>query len=361
MLKIGLLFKMMEWKRELVEILSKIPKYETVDLTKSSQSQQSCHVVFTDADEKEIQTWTAPKRVLRVVDKEAFGETEIQVPFRANEVIARLELLILTFQLEEVERLSTSYEELTRLWTQDLEVLKDLHGRRVQARKGKLGPIFFASKYLVGSQGGGDFLDVMPSRDRNSLTFVVSSCSSYGISSALLTLLMEAAAKFSSHFQVAPEALLAALREPLMHTLRENDSVSLFLGTLDRRSLEISFVNLGDIAVYHYCKGKFESLPNQAPALRAASKASPKERTYTLSPDSQLLVLSGAKTLLSADKILKGLLKETEGKKNPIQSSQEFLTELFFQIEQNTKLETDCSALWIKVKGDAIRVLKKTG
>jgi serine phosphatase RsbU (regulator of sigma subunit) len=215
------------------------------------------------------------------------------------------------------------------------------------------------SKHLSGMKPGGDYFDVFESEKKDFANFLLVDSSSYGVSAALLGVLLSSSAKLSGSQPVSPFQWIRTIHEELKATLGEEGHFSIFLGRLNRRDFSLHYQLYGSIEVFLVNReGMSTALEKNGDPIDSRFDAgSEGEKVVVLQPKDRLVLLSDGFVAGSGGRSrLTGLFKE-KLEQDPFS----LVTELAFQIKsQLSPGETfpgeDCSAIVIDIEGRVLRL-----
>lgn len=215
-------------------------------------------------------------------------------PFRSLEVLSKLQRYRQILMWDEVVKLNASFSQVIEQLRADLQIVERLQKARLPEKFPPVKGFKIAHRYLAGMRSGGDYLDLAEARDGSVLSFVLSDSSSYGLSSAVLTVLMRVAAKVSAAQMRGASEVVRQIQDELMSVLGAKDRLSLFFGVLGRRDYRLRFLNLGTSRAFYREPGKpFRELPSQGEAISSAlSPEWQAEGELTYAPGGRLVLLS---------------------------------------------------------------------
>jgi serine phosphatase RsbU (regulator of sigma subunit) len=268
--------------------------------------------------------------------------------------------------MKEIHEINLTFSGLLEKLGEDLDLAERLQKARLPKRFPKLKGFRVSSRYLAGMKSGGDYFDLAESRDGKNLGIVLSHSSTYGLSSAFLSLLMRVAVKISAEqLGISGSVSLAIqkIHEELLLVLKEKDTLSLIYGSILRSERIFRYVNLGESLIFlsQSLDSEFEELPSHGPSF---SKGLPsftgEESVVQLDPDSRLVMISGgAVEGLGGKSVLLSLLNRFR-KKEPA----DFLNEVGFQIKSKLQSdddmpEKDCTAILVDADSRVFKLTKR--
>lgn len=132
-----------------------------------------------------------------------------------------------------------------------------------------------SSRFLAGTDSGGDYLDVFEMEDRFRFGIVMSACSGYGASALFLSVLIQLASRAESKRMLDPHLVIEQMDQKVRAKLSPRDHASLFYAILDRRKLELRYSGCGDVTAWILRNGapRPTRLVHEAKSISVASGA----------------------------------------------------------------------------------------
>lgn len=368
------------WARELREAFGGVARVEVKGArTTSSADAGFAEVVFVDGTDPDClaenlaaaDAYGARVRILLVRDHEGDGnlpaaflegrvDDVLVHPFRAVEVMGKLERYQHVLRWDEVMRLNTSYSQLIESLHEDLRLAERLQKSKLPVRYPEIKGFKIHHRYLAGVKAGGDYFDLAETKDGSRFSVLLSDSSSYGLSSAILAAIMKVTVKLSAEEIRSSADVIHRIHEELEMTLSEKDRLSLFYGVISRKDLSLRYVNLGSACAFHAsASADFREVPAHAGPLTAAGGMPVfTEQVLTLRPEDRIFVASdGFVESAGGSESLLELLNRFRSK-----DPHDALNELAFQVKR--KLETpddlpaqDCTGLMLSVDSNVIRLI----
>lgn len=235
-----------------------------------------------------------PQDSMRFV-QEGKADDIVVYPFRSIEVISKLRFAEQIVLWDEVKNLNASFAEIIGRFKDDLALAERLQKSKAPIRFPDVKGFRVTSRYLAGMKAGGDHFDLAEARSGNQLSLILSDSSSYGLSSAMLSILMKVAMKLSVEETRSCEETVGRIREELVTTLSEKDRLSLFYGMISRKDYVLRYLNLGTSAAFYAPPGKeFAALSSQGPSITRAEPGMPSvaQAEVALEPSGRLAIIS---------------------------------------------------------------------
>ncbi|MBN22178.1 MAG: hypothetical protein CL678_12935 [Bdellovibrionaceae bacterium] len=377
-LKIGFYSEVLssEWISSLKEILSQFGSFDYHVIQKNeNHSLFQFHILFIDSE-----TELKSDAFYSLVQSQSVGvflvtrETEavspllvsgkiqgiLVHPFRKIEVLSKLSLYQQMVSWNEVSSLNRSFSSLVQKLGANLDLAERMQKVRLKKRFPKVKGFEVHNRYLAGLRAGGDYFDLIESKDQKSFSIVMTDSSSYGLSSTILSIMMKIALKSGLDPKEPLGETLVHIQEELVSTLSEKDELSLFLGVVDRRDLSLKYLNLGQTSAYLAKKELgFKSLGVQGAALRYPVLSQRfEEGCVQLDPEDRLIILSDgfAEGMGAQAEVIKTMneLRNYDPKK----SVNELAYQVKSKLEEGAMPNQDCSLLMMDVHSRVLRLAK---
>ena len=326
-------------------------------------------VIFIDAATEGWQEWAQgldrdDKSVILVIQENDFlpnaadlkhADDLLVYPFRMAEVLSvyrhhhyRLAQQQLMTEVVEAEMaMNDANQTLER-------ILQSKTPRRHQNIKG----IQVMSRHLSGLKPGGDYFDIFESDKRDFVNLLLVDSSTYGISAALLGMILSSSARIANDAQLSTSDWVRTIYNELKVTLGESGHFSVFFGRINRRDFSLHYQLYGSIAAFKVEKdGVSTSLMKHGEAItESKAPANAAETVVTLNPKDRLVLLSDGFVSGVGEFHLHKIFSE-KLEQEPFS----LVNELSFQIKSKlNKGETfpgeDCSAIVIDVENRVLRL-----
>jgi hypothetical protein len=284
----------------------------------------------------------------------------ILAPFRKLELLGCVRLYEQVVMWQQVGELNSSLTTTLQNLSEDLRLAERLQKGCLPRRFPEVKNFQVMSRYLAGTASGGDYFDLAEAKDKKSISIILSNSSSYGLSSAVLGILMKVTLKLSQEAggNVLPSQVLKRVYDELLLVLGEKDQLSIFYGTITRNDLRLRYVHLGKSSAYFAPPGQgFKELPKQGgPICKGALTLDVMENEIDLIPEGRLAIISGGfDEVCGGNANVKDVLQRFRHKE-----SVDTLNELVFKAKANIPPEKgmpdrDCSAVLFDVESRTLR------
>lgn len=222
-------------------------------------------------------------------------------PFRPVEVLSKLKHVQQVMRWGEVQSLNQSFQQLIGQLKDDLTLAERIQKSRHPKRFEDLRGFRFQSRYLSGLRPGGDYFDVIESDSGDRIVVLLTDSSSYGLSNAVLTVLMRVAVRVGSQDLKSIPEFLKRISDEIAMTLGERDSLSTVIAVINRKDLSLRYVSLGECGLFVRTGGEraYKELKAQGEGIRRGTRVKEfKESEVKLEP--------GDRLVLASDGFLKG-------------------------------------------------------
>ncbi len=357
------------WARELKMIIeahavADVAWVRTIDETAST------HVLFTDQWPLEtshlpLGAWVFPVYPEDIDATEmmnlAFSDTSVldvlTIPIRPMDVLGKIRQVQRALSFLEIDRLAEHASGLGERLQGDVKIMEAIQLRLSQRRFPKMRGVQASSRYLAGLRPGGDFFDLAESKDKSQLSVWMTDCSSYGISSALVSVLVSIASRLAADSPRPTSEVIRLVHEELARSLKPQDSVQVFHAVFSRRTHIFRYVGRGKMValLLKAAKKTVQDLPLQSEALGPNEPAHPaRERRIVLEQGDRIALFSdGVVESLGGRVVLERELTKSF-KATPDQVLNEIMMALKGQLNREDPIPAqDCSMMVIDIAAKA--------
>lgn len=361
----------LRWAKELQKAVHGLAEAE---ITCASEAQELAPIVFIDGTVPDLNSilgrMDRKGRAFFLIMKEDAGipaalvdnkvDDVLIFPFRPLEVFGKLRQFQQILLWEEVSKLNTSFSDMIGRFHLDLELAERLQKSRVPVRFDDIRGFHIQNRYLAGIKSGGDYFDIAESRDGSQISVLLSDSSSYGLSSAVLSVLMRVAMKLSSDETRSCRETVRKIHQEIKLMLNAKEHLSLFYGVVSRRDYRMRFLNLGTAcAFYASPEGMFAELPVQGEAIRQKSGLpEAAEGEVILLPESRLVLLSDGFVEAAGGPQATVELLNRFRKKGGVDTLNEFAFKVKSQFKESEDMPAqDCTGLVFDIDARVMRVI----
>ncbi len=290
-----------------------------------------------------------------------------------NERIAELKLELVQKDLElkryrfELQKTNTQLEKFIIEMSQELKLASLIQKLLSPTEIPNIPGIEFSTKFLPGIKSGGDYFDIFEHEDRLKFGILLSSSSGYTMSALFLSVLMKLSGQIEARRGLDPDKVISLIATEIIPHIQKQDTASLFYGIVDRRSYELKYSSVGNIAGLLQIQGQDQPswLEPSAGPLHKDFQELPLAQTIPLGPrDRLILCTEGVWTASSnegenfgKDRLIKSLLR------TPPSGVHDLRNEILFQVEQFTQAsepKRDQTVVVTEVKDKVIKLAKKS-
>lgn len=161
-------------------------------------------------------------------------------------------------------RLDAYRQESERI-EQQVQLAADVQRRLLSAVPPRTGPIDVAARYEPCFELGGDFYDIIPFE--HSLGLVVGDVVGKGVAASLLMASVRSALRAYVQDVYDLDEIIARVNTSLTHDTRDNEFATVFYGTLDSRTLRLTYCSAGHDPALLLRDGKIEQLKGGGMAI----------------------------------------------------------------------------------------------
>ncbi len=215
------------------------------------------------------------------------------------------------------------------------------------------------SKHLAGLKPGGDYFDLFESDHKDHVNFLLVDSSSYGISAALLGMILSSSAKIGSSVQTSSSHWVRTIFEEISTALGEAGHFSVFFGRLNRRDFSLHYQMYGSVEAFVVDReGVSRKLEKHGLAISNQSRpVSDRESVLQLQPKDRIVLLSDGFVGGAGGEHRLNRLFADQSNQNPFA----LVNELAFQIKSKlspgeTFPGEDCTAIVIDIQNRVLRL-----
>ncbi len=174
-------------------------------------------------------------------------------------------------------------EKLIRRVGKELDLVAQMQKWLVPTRFPNIPSFEFSSKYLPGTQVGGDYIDIFETDDKFQFGIVVSSSNGYSASAHFLSAFFKFSIEKGFH-AMPPEQALKIILEDMAQNISEGQEVHLFYGLIDRRRFELHFSMLGGVQalIWRHQKEELEKIGQEQQVFSPSFSGSILRQTISL-------------------------------------------------------------------------------
>jgi sigma-B regulation protein RsbU (phosphoserine phosphatase) len=225
--------------------------------------------------------------------------------------------------------------------------------------------IQFSTKFVPGTQSGGDYFDIFELHDKLKFGILVSSCSGYAMSALFMSVLMKYSAQLEAKKGLDPAQVLKILSQEILPQIQKQETASVFYGVIDRRNYDLSYCCIGSISglLKDSAKDQVVWLEPSAGPLRKGFQENLLTHTISLGPQDQLALCTEGVLMARAHEEVFGKDRLIAAFKSPSHEGVHGIrNEILYQVSQFTGLTEpvkDQTVVVTEVKDKVIKLANK--
>lgn len=263
----------------------------------------------------------------------------------------------------ELTKANKTLEKLITQVSAELRVASQIQKVLVPTTYPNIQGIEFSTKFIPGSQKGGDYFDIFEHDDKLKFGILLACSSGYTMSALLLSVLLKMAGQLEARRGAEPHLVLNKMIGELVPSMQQGrDKSSLFYGVIDRRTFEMQYCQVGNniVLIVDGETGKMRVLKNDAPPITRNYKQELTCQSIVLNPCDRLIIVSEGvvKTLnptgesFGLDRLSQAVLSA------PKTGVHELRNEILYQLEKFSESEDFPEDLTVVVTEVKERILK---
>lgn len=152
----------------------------------------------------------------------------------------------------------------------------------------------FSTKFLASMINGGDYFDIFSHDDRLRFGVVVASGSGHSMSALFLSVLLKFTGQMEARKGAEPHNIMKQMAAELVPNIESDARADIFYGLVDRRSYELSYCRLGDVAVLHqsFLDGDLKLLESTGAPMNKDFTGEFQSKVVSLNPRDKLILCS---------------------------------------------------------------------
>ncbi len=259
--------------------------------------------------------------------------------------------------------LSSKIEKLIEFTTDEIQWAQKIQKTLSPTEFPHIQGFAMSSKFIPGLQHGGDYFDIFEMEDHLNFGVILSSSSGYGMSSLFLGVFLKMISTPDLRQGKSIDAILRKITQQLRGEMKDIDQMSLFLGLIDRRRLEMTYAQIGELGVCHqiYERGEVKTLVATAPTFSKKSSDQFESGQITFNPKDRLVLVSpGVVDARNAGGKSWGVSRLNEVLRHSLDANvHDIRNEILLQVEQFSSLSEpikDQTVLVLEIKDRALKL-----
>lgn len=263
----------------------------------------------------------------------------------------------------ELTKANKKLEKLIGQVSQELRLASQIQRVLVPTEYPNIHGVEFSTKFIPGTQKGGDYFDIFEHDDHLKFGVLISCSSGYTMSALFLSVLLKMAGQLEARRGAEPHLVLQKMVDELLPSMQAGkDRASLFYGVIDRRTFEMQYCQIGNNVAMLVSgeTGKMTALTGDAPPIVKGFKNELKCQTININPRDRLVIVSeGVVRTVNPSGEVFGLERLSQAiLRAPKTGVHDLRNELLYQLEkfaESTEFPEDITVVVTEVKE---RILK---
>lgn len=266
----------------------------------------------------------------------------------------------------ELTKANKTLESLIHRTHQEVKLAHKIQKVLVPTEYPNIQGVEFSTKFIPGSERGGDYFDIFELEDRLRFGVLLAASSGYAMSALFISVLLKMTSKIEARKGALPNKVLETMAKELLPSLSDRDKASIFYAVVDRRSFEITYAQIGENVAFIQSgdTGRVAALDGGlVPALNKNFNFEVKATTLSLNPRDRLILVSeGVVKMKNEEGEAFGVERLAQAiLKSPRTGVHELRNEILFQVEKHaatSELPEDATVIIIEVKDRVIKLAK---
>lgn len=265
----------------------------------------------------------------------------------------------------ELSKVNSTLEKMIAQVSQELRLAQTLQKYLSPTELPNVQGFEFSTKFLPGSRSGGDYFDIFEHEDKLKFGILISSATGYSLSSLLLSIIIKISSQMEARRGLEANKVVALIAKEVTPLIQNADQASLFYGVVDRRSYEIQYCSIGNIAGFLQVYGRDELVEMSAtgPCLMKDYNTEPQSKTLQLNPRDRIVLSSeGFKNTQNTNGVLWGSQGVIQAiMRSPRQGVHELRNEILYANQKYSGIEEplrDQTLIVTEVKDRVIKLAK---
>lgn len=270
---------------------------------------------------------------------------------------------------EKTSSLSEVSSKLIDKFNKDIDLAENIQRILRPRFSPQIPGISLSVKYIPSLEGGGDYYDVFEFGDKKRFGILLADSKTHGMAATLLSVLLKLRLEEMKDRFPNSSAFVKFLNREIrsVHTSKNEASMALFYGILDRASLTFQFSSAGGLKPVLWRQGTNHPIPDlQNPEVGVTDHYEFRDCTVSLQPgDLLILHTNGLEAplkkgnLVAEDRIL-SLLKKSKKNPDPLGTQNELMG-FIDEYTSRKKLKDDVTLIQLAVDERALYVAKAEG
>ena len=265
----------------------------------------------------------------------------------------------------ELARANDEIEKIIRDLANELKIASSIQKLLTPTQLASIQGVEFSTKFIPGTEFGGDYFDIFEMEDKMRFGVVVASSSGYGMSALFLSVLLKLASKIEAKKGMDPDLVLQGMIKELLPNMNDKDFASVFYAVVDRRTFEMKYSLAGGICVWtQSCDQEhLTKLEASTPPFNKTYSAKPLTHSINLNGKDRIIICTdgivGAKNpnneAFGLEKVQKAVSKMNKSNVHEIRNEILYQAQIFSGLDEPLR---DQTVLVVEVKDRVIKLAK---
>ena len=219
-----------------------------------------------------------------------------QLQYKVQKLQQDLDQKQMTLQMykNEVQHLNSQLKTLIKNIESQLSMATQMQKYLIPTEILQIPGFDFSTKYITGSVQGGDYFDIFKLKDKYRFAVITASSSGHAMAALFLSVLIQMSSQIEAKRGSSPSKIVQSLNEKLSKAAQSGQVSDVFLLIVNRRNLEMTYCNAGEIKVW-FQPYKSKSEPPQllmptSVSLGCADQKEFKETIVSLNAKDRLVI-----------------------------------------------------------------------
>lgn len=151
---------------------------------------------------------------------------------------------------KEVQQLNVQLRTLIQNIENQLLIATQVQKYLIPTEIPKIPGFAFSTKYIPGPASGGDYFDIFQLQDKHKFAVIMACSSGHTMAALLLSVLIQMSSQIEAKKGISPLQILQSLDKKLSASMPSNETASVFLLIINRRTLKMTYCSAGHIKAW---------------------------------------------------------------------------------------------------------------
>lgn len=217
--------------------------------------------------------------------KERIAELETEIAERERDIAK---------YRDELARANVRLETLIAQIHQELKLAHSVQKVLVPTEFPHVPGFEFSTKFVPSMIIGGDYFDIFSHEDRLRFGVVLASSSGHAMSALFLSVLLKFTGQMEARRGAEPDKIMVQMVKELLPNIEVGSRADIFYGLVDRRSYELTYCRLGEVAALHqsFSNGEIKLLEGTGSFIEPGFSTPVIAKQCALNPRDRLILCS---------------------------------------------------------------------